>query len=164
MLLNTMLRWATTVREPNGERRVKENLLAGLRRPRESKPKRPIATWERFLKTRAAMQALAREATMAHRTGALAQDGVVAEARAELPKLAGGLWHLYRRKWATERKHLPLKDVAAAGGWRDVETRLECYQQPDVETLRAVMEGDRKLHDPRVGPEKRQQKRQLHVG
>ncbi|HWP36338.1 MAG TPA: hypothetical protein VNL18_02175 [Gemmatimonadales bacterium] len=130
MLLNTMLQWATTVREPNSERRVKENLLAGLRRPQESKPKRPIATWERFLKPRAAMQALAREATMAHRTGALAQDGVVVEARAALPKLAGGLWHPYRRKWATERKHFPLKDVAAAGGWRDVETLLECYQEP----------------------------------
>jgi len=28
--------------------------------------------------------------------------------------LDGGLWHAYRRKWATERKELPLKDVAAA--------------------------------------------------
>ena len=43
-----------------------------------------------------------------------------AERRAGLPKLDGGLWHAYRRKWATERKHLPLNDVAAAGGWSDV--------------------------------------------
>ncbi len=49
-------------------------------------------------------------------------------------QLAGGLWHPYRRKWATERKHLSLKDVAAAGGWRDVETLLTCYQQPDQDS------------------------------
>src|SRR6478672_5829345 len=36
---------------------------------------------------------------------------------AELPKLKGGVWHPYRRKWATVRKHLSLADVAAAGGW-----------------------------------------------
>jgi hypothetical protein len=46
-------------------------------------------------------------------------------------KLDGSLWHAYRRKWAIERKHLPLKDVAAAGGWKDVNTLLEIYQQPD---------------------------------
>ena len=40
----------------------------------------------------------------------------VAEKKAKLPKLDGSLWHAYRRKWAIERKHLPLKDVAAAGG------------------------------------------------
>jgi hypothetical protein len=70
-----------------------------------------------------------------------------AERMAKLPKLEGGLWHPYRRKWATERKHLPLKDVAAAGGWKDVETLLTCYQQPDQQTLLAVMSEPRKLHD-----------------
>jgi hypothetical protein len=39
----------------------------------------------------------------------------VAERSAELQKLDGSLWHAYCRKWAIERKHLPLKDVAAAG-------------------------------------------------
>jgi integrase len=39
-----------------------------------------------------------------------------AEAAAGVEKLDGGLWHAYRRKWATERKELPLKDVAAARG------------------------------------------------
>lgn len=71
----------------------------------------------------------------------------VAEVKAELPKLAGGLWHPYRRKWATERKHHSLKDVAAAGGWKDTETLLTCYQQPDAETLLAVMSEERKLRD-----------------
>jgi len=46
---------------------------------------------------------------------------------------------MFRRVWATERKHLPAKDVAAAGGWLDIGTLQHCYQQPDDETLRAVV-------------------------
>ncbi len=38
---------------------------------------------------------------------------------AELQPRPGGLWHPIRRKWVTERKDYPVKDVAAAGGWRD---------------------------------------------
>jgi integrase len=57
-----------------------------------------------------------------------------------LPKPEGSLWHAFRRLWATERKHLPVKDVAAAGGWNDVTTLLKCYQQPDEQTLRAVVD------------------------
>jgi hypothetical protein len=41
-----------------------------------------------------------------------------AEKLAGLEKLERGTWHPYRRKWATARKHLPLADVAAAGGWQ----------------------------------------------
>jgi integrase len=62
--------------------------------------------------------------------------------RGKISKPKGGLWHMFRRAWATERKDLPLKDVAAAGGWRDTSTLLR-YQQPDEETLRAVVEFDR---------------------
>lgn len=62
---------------------------------------------------------------------------------AGLTKPSSGLWHCFRRKWATERKAYPLRDVAAAGGWSDVQTLLTCYQQPDAETLRAVVEGER---------------------
>ena len=36
-----------------------------------------------------------------------------AECSAKLPKIDGGDFHPYRRKWATERKHLPDVDVAA---------------------------------------------------
>ena len=75
---------------------------------------------------------------------------MVAEKRAHVPKLKGGIWHPYRRKWATERKYLPLKDVAEAGGWKDTETLLACYQQPDDETLLAVMSEPRKVHDAAI--------------
>lgn len=38
------------------------------------------------------------------------------EQRAGLPKLEGGVWHPYRRAWATARKGLSETDVAAQGG------------------------------------------------
>jgi len=43
-------------------------------------------------------------------------------------------------KWATERRHFPLKDVATAGGWSDVQTMITCYQRPDAEMMRAVVD------------------------
>ena len=64
-----------------------------------------------------------------------------AEKLAGLPKLDGSLWHAYRRKWATERKHLPDADVAAGGGWANPNTLRLVYQQADQETmLRVVLE------------------------
>lgn len=64
-----------------------------------------------------------------------------AEEKAGLEKLDGSLWHAYRRKWATERKHLPDADVAAAGGWANANTLRLVYQQSDAETmLRVVLE------------------------
>ena len=73
-----------------------------------------------------------------------------AERKAQLPKLRGGAWHPYRRKWATERKQAPITDVAAAGGWSDVHTLLDCYQQPTNDALLAVMSEERKLRDRAV--------------
>jgi hypothetical protein len=51
-----------------------------------------------------------------------------AERLAELPKLRGGLWHAYRRLWATERKNLPDVDVAEAGGWTGTKAMKLAYQ------------------------------------
>ncbi len=51
----------------------------------------------------------------------------------------GGMWHSIRRKWATERKGYPVKDVAAAGGWKTEETLVTSYQQADAETIRNVV-------------------------
>jgi len=58
---------------------------------------------------------------------------------AEITPQPGGMWHPIRRKWATERKGYPVKDVAAAGGWRDEGTMLKSYQQADAETVRQVV-------------------------
>ena len=61
-----------------------------------------------------------------------------AEKLAELAHVPQGGWHAFRRGWATKRKHLPLKDVAAAGGWTDTATLQACYEHADPETTRAV--------------------------
>jgi integrase len=64
---------------------------------------------------------------------------IEAERRAQQPKLERGAYHAYRRLWASERKHLPDVDVAAAGGWKDAETMKKSYQQPDPATMLRVI-------------------------
>jgi len=68
-------------------------------------------------------------------------------ALAGLPKLKRGVWHPYRRRWATVRKHLPLTDVAAPGGWKSTQTLLKCYQQPDEATMLEVVLGGAELRE-----------------
>lgn len=64
-----------------------------------------------------------------------------AEELAGLEPLDRALWHAFRRKWATERKHLPDVDVAAAGGWSSPATLNAIYKLPDKNTmLRVVLE------------------------
>jgi integrase len=58
---------------------------------------------------------------------------------AGLARQPGGMWHTLRRKWATERKGYPIKDVTFAGGWRTERTVLGSYQQADAETVRQVV-------------------------
>lgn len=65
---------------------------------------------------------------------------VEAEAKAGLPKLRQGVWHPYRRLWASERKHLPDVDVAAAGGWKDTVALKKSYQHADPDTILAVVQ------------------------
>ena len=56
--------------------------------------------------------------------------------RSEAPNRSG---LVLTRLWATERKHVPVQDVAAAGGWNSVETVRQLYQQADpAGVLRAV--------------------------
>jgi len=240
-LLRRMIRWATTQRLPNGQRRLDFNPLDGLRFDRERNPRRAVASVERFQATRNAVQMLEAESQteedrlrwrrldmalfLAEATGRrrgaivglrwedfdftkgtvlwraehdkkgkewlvpmpsafmeqlkqfrqrfqavagplfpgvrepkkpmpaelLTQWLAKAEAKAGLNKLPGSLWHAYRRKFATERMHHPLRAVADAGGWKDVGTLLTCYQQTDEETLLAVMGESRKLSERRSG-------------
>ena len=72
-----------------------------------------------------------------------------AEKLAEVPKQKGSLWHAYRRKWATERKHLPDVDVAAAGGWTETSSLKRCYQQADEATMLEVVLGGGQLRESR---------------
>ena len=68
-----------------------------------------------------------------------------AERLAEVEPQKGGLWHPYRRMWATARKDLPAQDVALAGGWATVRMVEEVYTQADEETTLNVV-----LHEARV--------------
>ena len=242
VLLHTMLTWATTHRTPSRQFLLDRNPLRGAARKSELNPVRPVTTYDRFLATRAAMQALAAAEAVGseawrrwvkmelalvlaeaagRRLGAIRQlrwedvdfeasevtwradsdkkgvmwivplpadllaelagfrralgaiagwvfNGergtdrpmdrhlfdkwlIVAERHAALAKLVGGAWHPYRRKWAMERKHWPLADVAAVGGWKDIETLLKCYAQPDRATMLGVMNEPRKLGAADVG-------------
>lgn len=63
-----------------------------------------------------------------------------AEKLAGLPHQKRGGWHMFRRAWATRRKHLPVQDVMAAGGWRDMTALQKAYQAADPKTVRKVME------------------------
>lgn len=58
---------------------------------------------------------------------------------AGIPKLDGGLWHPFRRKWVTDRADLPLKALAEGGSWDDAPTMLRSYMHPDEDQLRSVM-------------------------
>ena len=62
-----------------------------------------------------------------------------AEELAGLEHLERGGWHMMRRGWGTARKHLPIVDVAEAGGWRDPATLMRCYTHPDPKTTLAVI-------------------------
>ena len=65
-----------------------------------------------------------------------------AEVAAGLPHLTRGGWHAMRRAWATLRKDLPVQDVMAAGGWRDVTALQKAYQQPESHAVRKVVDID----------------------
>ena len=68
-----------------------------------------------------------------------------AEKLAGLEPLERGAWHPFRRMWACQRKHLPVKDVAAAGGWKDVTVLQGVYEAADLETLEVVVSGGKRL-------------------
>lgn len=77
----------------------------------------------------------------------LSQRIRVAQEKAELPKLTGGTTHPYRREWRSERTHHPLKAVADAGGWTDLETMIRSYDVPDDADILAVTSEPRRLRE-----------------
>lgn len=62
-----------------------------------------------------------------------------AQELATLPPEPGRRWHSLRRKFATELKHTPLKDLCALGGWKSPQTILLCYQRSDPVTMRVAL-------------------------
>lgn len=68
-----------------------------------------------------------------------------AEDLADLDHQHMGGWHAFRRAWATKRKDLSLKDVAAAGGWKGTQVLQSIYQQSDLDTLEEVVTHARDL-------------------
>jgi integrase len=73
-----------------------------------------------------------------------------AEQLAKVAKHEGSLWHAYRRKWASQRKHLPDRDVAAAGGWSDLTSLKTAYQQVDHATLVRVVTEPTELREAKA--------------
>ncbi len=69
-----------------------------------------------------------------------------AEKLAGVPKHDGSLFHAYRRGWVTARKHLSIKDVAAAGGRKREETLMRHYIQPDTATMLQVLDESLERH------------------
>jgi integrase len=66
---------------------------------------------------------------------------VEAEKLAGVAHVPGQGWHSLRRSWATQRKHLPDVDVAAAGGWRSLTALKQSYQHADAAGVLAVVLG-----------------------
>ena len=74
-----------------------------------------------------------------------------AEEKAKVEHLDGGLWHPYRRLWATSRKGMPDVDVAQAGGWSSLDALKTAYQQPDDATMLAVVTGGVEIRERKRG-------------
>ena len=63
---------------------------------------------------------------------------LVAEEKAQLPKLEGGVFHPFRRKFASDLQTEPVKQVMVLGGWADQKTMQTCYVQVSTEQLRTL--------------------------
>lgn len=67
------------------------------------------------------------------------------QALAKLPPDAGRGWHSLRRRFATEMKSAPLKDLCALGGWKSPQTVLICYQRADSASMQQALATRRRL-------------------
>jgi integrase len=68
-----------------------------------------------------------------------------AETLAKIERIPGRGWHSFRRTFASELRHVPLKDLCDMGGWKSADTVLTCYVAPDEAAQRAAMETRRTL-------------------
>lgn len=234
IFLNAVVNWATRTTLQDGTRLLAENPIRSYRRPRTANPKRPVASYDRFLAVRAKADTVDPQRLFGafmdiieglgwrvsavcslrgpdidrsahadyphgriHRRGDADKEGhdawvpmpksvrdavdaiavigdralfpcprpkkgkpptswtrfharallARAETAAGLEPIDGGDWHPFRRAWATSRKHLPTRDVAALGGWSDLRSLETCYQRTDAATLLAVALDTTKLRE-----------------
>jgi integrase len=68
-----------------------------------------------------------------------------AEALADVEHIPGLGWHGFRRKFGTELKNAPPRDVRELGGWKSFATPLQYYQQSDEESMREALKTRRTL-------------------
>lgn len=61
----------------------------------------------------------------------------------ELEKGRG--WHAFRRNFASELRHVGLRDLCDLGGWKDPMTVVKCYQRPSEDAMRAAQASRRVL-------------------
>ena len=55
-------------------------------------------------------------------------------------------WHSLRRKFANDLRHVPLKDLASLGGWKDTQTLLKCYLKEDEQAMVEALQSRRSPH------------------
>lgn len=78
---------------------------------------------------------------------------------AELPRADRGGYHMFRRLWASERRHLPPQEVALAGGWRSIQVMRDSYQQATADAVLNAIENagnEPKKDQPRTGGDEAQ--------
>jgi integrase len=68
-----------------------------------------------------------------------------AQVLAKLPLERGRGWHAFRRNFASELRHVGLRDLCDLGGWKDPMTVVKCYQRPSEDAMRAAQAGRRVL-------------------
>jgi integrase len=68
-----------------------------------------------------------------------------AQVLAKLPPERGRGWHAFRRNFASELRHVGLRDLCDLGGWKDPMTVVKCYQRPSEHAMRAAQAGRRVL-------------------
>ena len=68
----------------------------------------------------------------------------------DLPRLG---WHSLRRKFANDLRHVPLKDLASLGGWKDTQTLLKCYLKEDERAMVEALQSRRSPHTRRLAGE-----------
>jgi len=62
------------------------------------------------------------------------------EAGAGIARIEGRGWHSMRRKFASELREVPLRDLCDLGGWKDPDTVVRVYQRSSEEQLRRALE------------------------